>query len=288
MGAVAGVAISAIGGAMGGAGAGGLLGGLLGGGGFLGGIGQLISGFLGGAGGAGGAGGLAQILQGFSPVNILNATANLFNAINGNSVKEAANTLQKEDGMPKFVQEAINKAVDEVMKKFNKPTEGDVQKKLDDATKSDADKTTKELADKIVDLVRKRLNEGVKDSGKGEEEAASGTGRKKTAGSWLMTIAKAMGEVLGEKAGKMVELANEVKSAAKEQKAAADMKAEAANGSEEDKAKAEAADKKAAAHMTEAQTELQGVSQEFKLLTETVSTVIKGLGESLSTMGRKQ
>ena len=40
--------------------------------------------------------------------------------------------------------------------------------------------------------------------------------------------------------------------------------------------------------MTKAQTEMQGVSQEYKLLTETFSTVIKGIGESLSTMGRKQ
>ena len=40
--------------------------------------------------------------------------------------------------------------------------------------------------------------------------------------------------------------------------------------------------------MTAAQTELQGVSQEYKLLTETISTVLKGIGEALSTMGRKQ
>ena len=40
--------------------------------------------------------------------------------------------------------------------------------------------------------------------------------------------------------------------------------------------------------MNEVQTEMQGVSQEYKLLTETVSTMIKSIGESLSTMGRKQ
>ncbi|RRD58224.1 hypothetical protein EII20_03095 [Comamonadaceae bacterium OH2545_COT-014] len=270
MGAVAGVAISAIGGAMGGAGAGGLLGGLLGGGGFLGGIGQLISGFLGGAGGAGGAGGLAQVLQGFSPANILNAAANLFNAISGNSIKEAANTLQKEDGMPKFIQEAVNKAVDEVMKKFNKPTEGDVQNKLNDATKQDADKEIQDLAQKMVELVRKHLENEQKEEG---AEAAGGKkGGKTKPMSWLQAIAKAMGDALGAKAAKMTELADKVSGAADKQASAEDKQAK----------------QDAAAEMTSAQTELNGVSQEFKLMTEAFNTAIKSLGDSLSTLGRRQ
>ncbi|MDO5624122.1 MAG: hypothetical protein Q4G71_05490 [Pseudomonadota bacterium] len=281
MGAAVGVVASAV---LGGGG-GGLLGGMLGGGGLLGGIGQLVSGFLGGAGGAGGIG---QVLQGFSPANIINATANLFNSVNGNSVKDAACTLHKEHGMPKFVQDIVNQAVDKILKQNHKETDPAAQKALDDATKGDADKTIQEMAQKIVDIVTKRLNEGVKGAGGegGEGEAAAGSGRKKTAGSWLMLIAQAMGEVLGEKAAKMVELSQEVSAAAKEQKAAAQEMKDAKT--EDQKKDAGASDKKAAARMTEAQTELQGVSQEYKLLTETISTVIKGIGESLSTMGRKQ
>ena len=94
---------------------------------------------------------------------------------------------------------------------------------------------------------------------------------RKSAGSWLQAIAKAMGEVLGQKAGEMVKLSDKISSLAQEGK-----------GLEGD-AKADNA-----ADMTAAQTEMQGVSQEYKLLTETISTVLKGIGEALSTMGRKQ
>ena len=103
------------------------------------------------------------------------------------------------------------------------------------------------------------------------EAQGSGKGGRKSAGSWLQAIAKAMGEVLGQKAGEMVKLSDKISSLAQEGK-----------GLEGD-AKADNA-----ADMTAAQTELQGVSQEYKLLTETISTVLKGIGEALSTMGRKQ
>ena len=103
------------------------------------------------------------------------------------------------------------------------------------------------------------------------QSAGPGQGGRKSAGSWLQAIAKAMGEVLGQKAGEMVKLSDKISSLAQEGK-----------GLEGD-AKADNA-----ADMTAAQTEMQGVSQEYKLLTETISTVLKGIGEALSTMGRKQ
>lgn len=263
MGAVAGIAVSAIGGAIGG-GAGGMLGGLLGGGGFMSGIGQLVSSFLGG----GGAEGIGKALAGFSPANILNAVSNLFNSISGNGVKEACNTLCKEHGMPKFIQDAVNKAVDAAMKKNEKPTEGDVQSKLNDATKTDAEKEIQELAKKMVDLVLKQLGE------EGKESAGTGkAGGKKPAMSWLQAIAKAMGDTLGAKAAKMTELSQKVSDAADAQKEAGDDKE---------------AQQAAAADMTSAQTELNGVTQEFKLMTEAFNTALKTLGDSLSSLGRRQ
>jgi len=45
---------------------------------------------------------------------------------------------------------------------------------------------------------------------------------------------------------------------------------------------------KLAAEMTKAQAELQGVQQEYKLISETTSTLLKTLGETLSGMARKQ
>ena len=100
MGAAVGVVAGVIGG-----GGGGMLGGLLGGSGLLGGLGQLLGGFLGGSNKLD----LGKVLEGFSPVNILNATANLINSINGGSVKEAARTLQKEDGLPNFFKKQLKR-----------------------------------------------------------------------------------------------------------------------------------------------------------------------------------
>ncbi|QTD45515.1 hypothetical protein [Ottowia testudinis] len=245
---------------MGGAG-GGMLGGLLGGGGLL---GQLLGGILGG-GGAGGSEGVAKAMQGFSPANVLNAAANLVNAMHGGAVKDAARTLHQEDGMPKFVQDAINKAVDEVLKKNEKPTDSCCQKQLGDAAKDGLKKEMDDLVKQLVDNVRKQLGEESK------EATGAAKGGKKSTGSWLQAIAKAMGEVLGQKASEMVKLSDKVSSLGE--------KSSGLKGEEK---------QDNAQQMTAAQTELQGVSQEYKLLTETISTVLKGIGEALSTMGRKQ
>lgn len=181
--------------------------------------------------------------------------------------------LAKEDGLPKFLQDAIKKVIDEVVKKFEKKADPEAEKALKDAAGSDVQKSVDELAKKIVDTVREILNE--KDEIASNRTGGSGKGGKKPAGSWLMAIATAMGKVLGEKAAEMVKLSDKISAAAQDKKDAIDKKDSDAK-------------EKAAETSTQAQTELQGVSQEFKLLTETFSTVIKGIGESLSTMGRQQ
>lgn len=260
MGAVAGIAVNVVGGMIGGGGMGGLLGGGL--------LSNLLGGILGG-GGAGGLGGIARAIEGFAPANVLNAAANLVNAMHGGAVKGAAEQLQREDGMPKFIQDAINQAVDKVLQQNKKPADADLEKKLGDTTKDGLQKEMDDLIKKLVDNVRKQLGEESKDAA--GEASGAGKGGKKSTGSWLQAIAKAMGEVLGQKAGEMVKLTDKISSLAE---ASGNMKGE-------DK-------QKNAQEMTAAQTEFQGVSQEYKLLTETVSTVIKGIGESLSTMGRKQ
>ena len=69
---------------LGGAG-GGMLGGMLGG--SM--LSNLLGGILGG-GGAGGADGIAKAIQGFSPANVLNAAANLINAMHGGATARGA------------------------------------------------------------------------------------------------------------------------------------------------------------------------------------------------------
>ena len=263
MGAAVGVVASVVTGG----GAAGMFGGLLGGGGGL--LGSLISGIMGGGGAGGAADGIGKVLQNFSPANVLNAAANLINAANGGAVKDAASQLHKEDGLPKFIQDAINQAVDKVLQQNQKPADATCQQQLGDATKDGLKKEMDDLIKQLVDNVRKQVGEESKDAA--GDASGCGKGGKKSAGSWLQAIAKAMGEVLGNKAGEMVKLTDKISSLAKE--------GQSLKG--EDK-------QQNAQEMTAAQTEMQGVSQEYKLLTETVNTVLKGIGEALSNLGRKQ
>ena len=102
IGAAVGVFASVIGG-----GGGGMLGGLLGSS-LLGGLGQMIGGLIGG----GNSSGISRVLEGFSPANIINATVNLVNAINGKGARQAVDTLAKEDGLPKYLQQEIKKVIE--------------------------------------------------------------------------------------------------------------------------------------------------------------------------------
>lgn len=249
MGAAVGVVAGVIGG-----GGGGMLGGLLGSS-LLGGLGQMIGGLIGG----GNSSGISRVLEGFSPANIINATANLVNAINGKGAKQAVDTLAKEDGLPKYLQQEIKKVIDEVFKKFEKPTEGDLQDKLNNATKDDQQKSINDFAKQIIDSVRKQLTEKLSEGAEG-----SGGKGKKSAGSWLQAIAKAMGEAMGNRASKMVELSNKMADASKK---------EGQEGAKE---------------MQSISTQFQAVSQEFNQLSTAFSTAIKSLGEGVTTMARKQ
>ena len=248
-----GAAVGVFAGVIGGGG-GGMLGGLLGSS-LLGGLGQMIGGLIGG----GNSSGISKVLEGFSPANIINATANLVNAINGKGAKQAVDTLAKEDGLPKYLQQEIKKVIDEVFKKFEKPTEGDFQDKLNNATKDDQQKSINDFAKQIIDSVRKQLTEKLSEGAEG-----SGGKGKKSAGSWLQAIAKAMGEAMGNCASKMVELSNKMADASKK---------EGQEGAKE---------------MQSISTQFQAVSQEFNQLSTAFSTAIKSLGEGVTTMARKQ
>lgn len=228
-------------------------GGGMGMGGLLGGIGSqflsgMVSGLLGGN-------DMSKTLEGFSPVNILNATTNLVSTIMGGGVQQAAQTLQREDGMPKFLQDAISQAIDEVMQEYCKPTDG-AGEAISDVASCDIQKSVDDIAKQIVDSVRNQMAESTCEGGRGCGKAG--------AKSWLQAIAQAMGEAMGDKAAKMVELSGKLK--------------EAAGGDGEDSAK----------EMQAVNAEFQAVSQEFKLLTDAFNTALKSLGEGMSSMARKQ
>lgn len=272
-------------------GGGGLMGGLMGGMGGGGILSQILAGILGGAGGAGGAEGIGKAMQGFAPANVLNATANLVSSILGNSTKDAARTLHREDGMPKFVMDAINKAVDEAVKKHFKPVDPETQNALNDVTKDDSMKEIKKLTDQLLEKVRELMNERTLDETKeatSTDKKGEGARKKKSAQSWFAAIAEAMGKVYGAKTAEVVRLSGEVSNVADKQAALADKNKGIDPKDEKATKAAEAEKEKLAAEMTKKQTELQGAAQEMKLISETVSTLLKSIGEALAGMARKQ
>ena len=272
-------------------GGGGLMGGLMGGMGGSGILSQILAGILGGAGGSGGAEGIGKAMQGFAPANVLNATANLVSSILGNSTKDAARTLHREDGMPKFVMDAINKAVDEAVKKHFKPVDPETQNALNDVTKDDSMKEIKKLTDQLLEKVRQLMNERTLDETKeatSTDKKGEGAGKKKSAQSWFAAIAEAMGKVYGAKTAEVVRLSGEVSNVADKQAALAEKNKGIDPKDEKATKAAEAEKEKLAAEMTKKQTELQGAAQEMKLISETVSTLLKSIGEALAGMARKQ
>ena len=272
-------------------GGGGLMGGLMGGMGGGGILSQILAGILGGAGGAGGAEGIGKAMQGFAPANVLNATANLVSSMMGNSTKDAARTLHREDGMPKFVMDAINKAVDEAVKKHFKPVDPETQNALNDVTKDDSMKEIKKLTDQLLEKVRELMNERISDETKeatSTDKKGEGARKKKSAQSWFAAIAEAMGKVYGAKTAEVVRLSGEVSNVADKQAALAEKNKGIDPKDEKATKAAEAEKEKLAAEMTKKQTELQGAAQEMKLISETVSTLLKSIGEALAGMARKQ
>ena len=272
-------------------GGGGLMGGLMGGMGGGGILSQILAGILGGAGGAGGAEGIGKAMQGFAPANVLNATANLVSSMMGNSTKDAARTLHREDGMPKFVMDAINKAVDEAVKKHFKPVDPETQNALNDVTKDDSMKEIKKLTDQLLEKVRELMNERTLDETKeatSTDKKGEGARKKKSAQSWFAAIAEAMGKVYGAKTAEVVRLSGEVSNVADKQAALAEKNKGIDPKDEKATKAAEAEKEKLAAEMTKKQTELQGAAQEMKLISETVSTLLKSIGEALAGMARKQ
>lgn len=96
-----------------------------------------------------------------------------------------------------------------------------------------------------------------------EKEGAGATGGGK---SWLVAIAQAMGNALGTKAAKLVELSNKLDSLA---------------GKSSD-------DQQAAKEFQKTMAQFQAESQLFSMLSNAFSTAIKSIGEGMTSLARKQ
>ncbi len=192
--------------------------------------------------------------------------ANIGMDIFGDAIKGASKQMCQELGMPKFLQDVIGKVVDEVIGKNRQPSNPECDRACgNDRGVQDC---KRDLIQELIQGLVDRVKEEIRGDGceKGEK------GGKGGASSWLVALAKALGEVAGDKAAKMVQLSNELTKLNDE-------------GQGLEKGSKEAEDN--ARKSVSLQSELNGVSKEFQQFMETINTVVKGIGDGLTSVARK-
>lgn len=191
----------------------------------------------------------------FPPAGIAASLGNMLSQGIGQAVSGAAQQLCKEAGMPKFLQGIIDKVIQQVLGGCKQPTDPACDKacQQDGGVKKTIDDFVQNMMKELVDKVKEEM---------GTDAKRGGTG-KKSGGSWLEALSKALGAVAGEKAAKMVDLSNQISGLAGD------------------------SSKEAAAKMTELNSELSGTGKMFSLLQETISTTVKSIGDGLNSVARK-
>ena len=103
-------------------------------------------------------------------------------------------------------------------------------------------------------------------------KSSNGEGKKKaTAGSWLEAIAMAMADAMSSKAGRMIDLSDQIKELSSKTIDQDDTNAQ----------------KKNAGELQVANARLNSAGKEFELLTNTMKSVVDSIGNSLAQAARK-
>jgi len=210
---------------------------------------------------------------------VRNATINLMNGANVDSLKDAMDQLCKDFGMPKFVRDDLNNAFYQVLKEHHQPCNPATQNALNSCTAQDVSNKIRQTADQLVQYVEDILKDRLEGETRG---AGASSGKKVSSKSWIAALAEALGKVQAQKVAEMMDLTEKKQAEFFENSKGVDAE-DAQQMKDYDSGKS-----KLAAEMSEAQSQLQGVQQEYKLISKTTSTLLKTLGETLSGMARKQ
>jgi uncharacterized protein YukE len=235
----------------------------------------------------------------FPPAAIAASVSNLLTLSIGEAVKLAATTLVKEYAMPKFIEKIVNEVVERVVARMHRETDPQVDAYLGGSRdfQEFMGDLTNDMTRQIVENTRRHVAEA-----QDAKEKATGRRGPISASSWLEAIALAMGDIMGDKAAKMVELSMKMSdlNAAGQEIASqydgltpadpglSDKKFAAANKKLEiEMKKIEAEQQTNAREFSKVQAQFQATSQEFNILTNTFNNAIKSIGEGLTTMARK-
>lgn len=129
--------------------------------------------------------------------------------------------------------------------------QGEVPGDAQQAVNEELGGTVSDIVNAVLDNIRESMQEESEETGNGQGGS----------GNWLMVLAKALGEASGKHLKNMVELGEKM-------------------GAMDSEENPEA--------FAETQAEFQAASQIFKMFQESISTMIKSIGEGMSTVARKQ
>ncbi|MBV1882777.1 MAG: hypothetical protein KUG82_14150 [Pseudomonadales bacterium] len=139
------------------------------------------------------------------------------------------------------------------------------------------------LLEEILSTIRQRTTEQTGESNEGAEEEGD-------VRNFFQAMAKALGEMLGEKAAKLVaSMDNMSEAGGTVAKPTGEGMVDSSTGKLTDEGKAEyqRLRENQAMQFSVAQVEFQADSQMYSMVTQMATTVIKQVGESLSTLARK-
>ncbi len=159
-------------------------------------------------------------------------------------------------GVPKFLQQQVMDAANGALPQ-DSSVDAQQQQACDDHLAPQSQQAASDIG--------RNLGAETKKCKKEEDEEGGGSG------SWLVALARAMGKSLGQKAADIVKKSDQMNKKIEDSK---DLRGE-------EKAQA-------AAESTQMSTELQGMNQEFSMLSNAFNTALKNMGEALTTLARKQ
>jgi hypothetical protein len=193
-------------------------------------------------------------------------------------VQFALSRLLREDGLPAYLGQALQDQVTRTNDQWRvdsggwgPPASAACQATWCDGLQALSD----ELANDIVQSVRQQLQTDGSSAGASNPARPSGT-------SWMQAIARAMGQVLGSKASRMVELSRQMQDLSGRSQTSVGT---AANPLDDASRSQQLLD---AAESQRLNTEFQATGQEFNLLQTTFSTAMKTLGEGMASIARRQ
>jgi len=158
-----------------------------------------------------------------------------------------------ESSMPQFQKDEAKAAVTASFQANQQQVDPAAQEAVNGAVGGD-------MQSMVDEMLMESVNEQLQDEAGAEESGSAGGKGGNGGGNWLVTLAKALGKMSGEHLDKMVELGNKM----------------GAMGEE------------SAGAMAEANAKFQAEAQMFRMLQESISTMLKSIGEGMSSVVRKQ